>query len=78
MHLLLIDWGSICLGYMCILLYVKLIWCSGVACNDVGLEEGVGQCAIGICAFCSIGNLCGVMVSTDLCSIQGGGGVNLP
>ena len=23
--------GSICLGYMCIHIYVKLIWCSGVA-----------------------------------------------
>ena len=21
--------GSVCHGYMCILLYVKLIWCSG-------------------------------------------------
>ena len=23
--------GSVCHGYMCILLYVKRIWCSGVA-----------------------------------------------
>ena len=25
------EFGSVCHGYMCILLYVKLIWCSGVA-----------------------------------------------
>ena len=30
-HRSMVDWrGYICLGHMCILLYVKLIWCSGV------------------------------------------------
>ena len=32
-HKSIVDWwrgvGSICLGYMCILLYMKLIWCNG-------------------------------------------------
>ena len=26
----MVNWGDVCHGYMCILLYVKLIWCSGV------------------------------------------------
>ena len=26
----MVDWGDVCHGYMCILLYVTLIWCSGV------------------------------------------------
>ena len=38
-----IDRGSICLGYMCILLYVKLIQCSGVAWIYGQLEERVGS-----------------------------------
>ena len=32
--------GSVCHGYMCILLYVKLIWSSGVAEISGQLEEG--------------------------------------
>ena len=32
--------GSICHGYMCILLYVKLIGCNGVAGIYAQLEEG--------------------------------------
>ena len=36
---------------MCILLYVKLIWCSGIPEIYAQLEEGVGQSAMGICAF---------------------------
>ena len=26
----IVNWGDVCDGYMCILLYVTLIWCSGV------------------------------------------------
>ena len=33
--------GSVCHGYMCILLYVKLIGCNGVADMYASLEEGV-------------------------------------
>ena len=44
--------GSVCHGYMCILLYMKCIWCSGVALIYGQLEEGAGQSAIGIFAFC--------------------------
>ena len=43
--------GSVCHGYMCILLYVKLIWCGGVAYIYGQLEGGWGQSAMGICAF---------------------------
>ena len=34
--------GSVSHGYMCILLYVKLIWCSGFPEIYAQLEEGVG------------------------------------
>ena len=34
--------GSVCHCYICILLYVKLIWCSGVAYIYGQLEEGGG------------------------------------
>ena len=43
--------GSVCHGYMCILLYVKLIGCSGFPEIYAQLEEGWGQSAMGICAF---------------------------
>ena len=43
--------GSVCHGHMCMLLYVKLIWCSGFPEIYVRLEEGEwGQSAMGICA----------------------------
>ena len=32
--------GSVCHGYMCILLYVKLVQCSGLAEISGQLEEG--------------------------------------
>ena len=35
--------GSVSHGYMCILLYVKLIWCSGSPEICAQLEEGVGS-----------------------------------
>ena len=46
--------GSVCHGYMCILLYMKLLWCSGFSEIYAWLEEGDGvnlpwvyvQCAI--------------------------------
>ena len=37
-----------CPGYMCIVLYVKLMWCSGIPCIYGELEEE----GLGICAFC--------------------------
>ena len=49
-----------CPRYMCILLYVKLIWCSGIP-YIYGQLEG-GTSALGICAFCYMLNLCGVVV----------------
>ena len=35
--------GSICHGYMCIVLYMKLIWCNGFPEIYVQLEEGLGS-----------------------------------
>ena len=35
--------GSVCHGYVCILLYMKLMQCSGVALIYGQLEEGVGS-----------------------------------
>ena len=46
-HTYLVSWrGYICPKYMCILLYVKLIWCSGIPKIYGQLEEG----GLGICA----------------------------
>ena len=42
--------GSVCHGYMCILLYVKLIVCSGFPEMYAQFEEG-GMSAFHICAF---------------------------
>ena len=43
---------SVCHRYMCILLSVKFIWCSGSPEIYAQLEEGGwGQSVIGICAF---------------------------
>ena len=50
------------LRYMYILLDMKLLCCSGVTYIYCQLEEGWGQSAMGICAFCSIWNLFGVVV----------------
>ena len=44
---------------MCILLYVKLLWCSSIP--FIYGEMG-GTSALGICAFCYILNLFGVVV----------------
>ena len=45
---------------MCILLYVKLLWCSGIPYISGQLEGG--RSALSICAFCYMLNLCGVVV----------------
>ena len=43
---------SVCNGYMCILLYVQLIWCSGFPEIYAGLEEGVESICHGyMCIF---------------------------
>ena len=49
-HLWSIGGGYSCPKYMCILLYVKLIWCSGIPYIYCQLE-GV-RAALSICAFC--------------------------
>ena len=52
-HTSLVDWSEVHLPYryMCILLYVKLIQCSGIALGSmVNWRRG----SFGICAFCCI------------------------
>ena len=50
--------GSVCNRYMCILLSVKHIWCSGFPQIYAQLEEGGwGQSVIDICAFFYMRNL---------------------
>ena len=56
----MVNWGEyVCHGYMCILLYVTLIWCSTVPeiCGWLG-----GTSAMGICTFFYMWNLFGVVV----------------
>ena len=60
--------------YMCILLYVKLIWCSGIL-EIYGWLEG-GTYARGICAFCYMLNFFGVAVFHT--SMVNWRGVHLP
>ena len=44
--------GSICHGYMCILLYMKLVWYNGFPETYGQSEEGgMGSVCTGICAF---------------------------
>ena len=73
--------GAICHGYMCIVLYMKLIWCNGFSEISARLEEwGWGQSAMGICA------LCYIYMKLIWCNgfpeiyswLEEGGGVNLP
>ena len=46
--------------YMCILLYVKPIWCNNIP--YIYCQLGRGTYNLSICAFCYMWNLCGVMV----------------
>ena len=39
--------GLVCHGYVCIHLYIKLIWCSHFAEIYAGLEEGVESVCLG-------------------------------
>ena len=55
-----IEGEYICLWYMCILLYVKLIWCSGFP--EIYAQLKGDTSAFGICAFFHMWNLFGVVV----------------
>ena len=51
----MLNWGrggSICHGYICIVLYMKLMCCNGFPEIYAQLEEGVGQSAMGMLALC--------------------------
>ena len=73
--------GSICHGYICIVLYMKCIWCNGFP--DIYCLNGGGggvnlpwvyvHCAIYIYETYLL-----LWFSRDLCLIGGGGGINLP
>ena len=56
---------------MCILLYVKLMWCSSIPYISGQLEGGTS--GLSICAFCYMLNLFSVAVFHNLWSIGGGG-----
>ena len=43
--------GSICHGYICIVLYMKCSWCNGFLEINAQLEEGVGSVCTGIVIF---------------------------
>ena len=68
--------GSVFHGYMCILLYVKLMWCSGFP--EMYAEYGQYVCHRYMC----IPSICKTYLvwscCIDLWSIGGGGGVSLP
>ena len=60
-HRFMVNWrGYMCPRYMCILLYVKLMWCSGIPWIYGQLEGSTS--AISICAFCYMFNLFSVVV----------------
>ena len=58
----IVNWRRryICPRQMCILLYVKLIWCSGIPYICGQLERG--RYALSICAFCCMLNVFSVVV----------------
>ena len=63
----------VCHGYMCIVYYVRLMGCNGVA-WIYGQLAG-GQSVIGICAYCCIWNIFSVMVfQTCMLNWRRGGG----
>ena len=66
---------SICHGYMCIVLYMKLIWCNGFAEISASLEEGVGSICHGYMCIVLYMNLFGVMVFQTSMLDWGGEGV---
>ena len=53
-----LDWrrevGSICNGYMCIVLHMKLIWCNSFPDIYAQLEEGGGVNLPWVCVHCAI------------------------
>ena len=69
------GWWSICHGYMCIVLYMKLIWCDGFPEIYAQLEEGVVVNLPWVYVHCAIYETYLVWwFSRDLCSIGGGVG----
>ena len=82
-HRSIVNWrrgmGSICHGYMCILLYMKLIWLMVFQKSMLNWRRGWGQSVIGICAFFYMWNLWGLMVlHRCMLNWRSGGGASLP
>ena len=70
-HRSMVNWrrvGSVCHGYMCILLYMKLIWCSGFPEIYAWLEGGGVSVPWVLCAFCYTWNLFGVLWMGSVCT----------
>ena len=70
-HTSMVNWmGYICHKYMCIVLYVKHIWCSGIPYISVQLEGDPS--ALSICALCYMWNIFHVVVfHTSMVSCSG-------
>ena len=61
----MIDWGvKLPLVYMCIVLYVKLIWYNGLACTYDQLRGVI--CLWYICVLSYVSNLCGLMIFSEI------------
>ena len=61
--------------YMCIVPYVLVIWCNGIA--EIYCQLGWGRCMFSICAFCHMLNLFGVMIF-HRCIVNWSGGYVYP
>ena len=61
-------WRSVCYRYKCILLSVKLIWCSGFPEIYAWLERGWGQSSIGISAFFYLWNCIWCSCFPEICA----------
>ena len=71
--------ASICHGYMCIVLYMKPIWCNGFAENYASFKEGDGVNLPWVDVYCAIYELmwCNNF-QTSILDWRRESGVNLP
>ena len=70
--------GSVCHGHMCIVLYLKLIWCNSFTDIYTSLEVGGFNLPWYMCIVLYM-NLFGVMIfQTPMIDWRRGSGINLP
>ena len=68
--------GSVCYGYMCILLYVKLIWCSGFP--EIYAQLGGSVCLLYVCIFLYVQFMQCTGFAEIYIQFKEGSGVSLP